>query len=248
MPAFDLVFALALLVAFVGGTVRGFAGVGGGLIFVPLISALYDPVRAGPTLLIIDFLLAVPMTIRALPNAHWREITPMAVAAALTTPLGVWALAALDPIVLRWGLAITVAAILAVLVSGFRYATRPGLPVTAAVGAVSGFVGGAAQISAMPAAAFWLAGPGDRHEVRRNLIVFFALASIAAAVFLLAAGLFTREVGWLALWLGPAYGIGIWLGGRRFIGATEEGYRRAAYAIIAVAAVLSAPLWDGLWR
>lgn len=248
MPALDVILALAVLVSFVGGTVRGFSGFGGALIFVPLVSALYAPAVASPTLFMIDVLLSLPMTVAALRRCSWREVLPMAAAAMLTTPLGVYALKTADPLTLRWAITALVALILALLMSGLRYRKRPGAAPTVAVGALSGVLGGAAQLSGAPVAAFWLGGPGDPRAIRANLIAFFALASVSSGVAFAVGGLFTADAVTLALWLGPAYGLGIWLGGRRFVGASDAGYRRAAYAVIALAAVLSAPAWDGLWR
>ncbi len=234
--------------SFLAGFVRGFSGFGGALIFVPLIAALYDPARAAPTWLIIDALLTLPLTIRSAGRCAWGEIAPMAIAAGLFTPVGVWALTASDPILLRWAISAAVVAILALLVSGLRYAARPPLAATVAVGAVSGVLGGAAQLSGAPVAAFWLGGPGERGTIRANLIVFFALVSVASALSFWRAGLLTADVGRLSLWLGPLYGLGILLGSRWFAGASERSYRRAAYAVVAVSGLASAPLLDALWR
>lgn len=248
LPVVDFTLALAVLVSLIAGMVRGFSGFGGALIFVPLVSALYEPARTSPTLWVIDVLLSLPMTVRAFRCCTWREVLPMAAVAGVTTPLGVYALKVVDPVSLRWTITVAVACCLAALMSGLRYTTKPGLPPTIAVGAISGFLGGSAQISGAPVATFWLGGPGDRATIRANLIVFFALVSIVSGIAFAGAGLFTAEVGGLALWLGPAYGLGILIGERRFVGASETGYRRIAYAVIALAAVLSAPAWDGLWR
>ena len=248
MPAIDSILVAALAVSLLAGFVRGFSGFGGALIFVPLISALYDPARAGPTLLIVDVLLTLPLTIRSAGRCDWREIAPMAIAGGLFTPVGVWAMTTSDPVALRWAICGAVAVILALLVSGLRYAARPPLGATVAVGAVSGVLGGAAQLSGAPVAAFWLGGPGERAKIRSNLIVFFALVSIVSGLSFWKAGLFTGDVGRLSLWLGPAYGLGILLGARWFVGASDVTYRRAAYAVIAFAAIASAPLFDGLWR
>jgi hypothetical protein len=40
----------------------------------------------------------------------------------------------------------------------------------------------------------------------------------------------------------------MWIGARWFHGASEQTYRRAAYAIIVVSAIVSMPLWDGWLR
>lgn len=248
LPAVDLTLILALLVALLAGTVRGFSGFGGALIFVPLVSALYEPARASPTLWVIDVVLTLPMTYRAMKLCAWRAVLPMAAVAALTTPLGVYALTVVDPVSLRWTITAAVGCCLALLMSGLRYTTKPGVAPTVAVGAISGFLGGSAQLSGAPVATFWLGGPGLPAQIRANLIAYFGLLSIASGLAFAGAGLFTADVGGLALWLGPVYGLGVVIGGRRFVGASDAGYRRIAYTVIALAAVLSAPAWDGFWR
>ncbi|HVI27757.1 sulfite exporter TauE/SafE family protein [Hansschlegelia sp.] len=243
-----MTLALAIAIALLSGVVRGFSGFGSALIFVPLISALYDPARATPVFCLIDAALMAPMALRAFRRCDWPEVAPMALTTAAFTPLGVYALVVVDPVTLRWAIAIAVAGTLALLSSGLRYAHRPPVAAALAVGAAAGVLGGSAQISGAPIAAYWLAGPGERGVIRANMIALFALVSFATFASLLWAGLLTTEVLWLCLWLGPAYGIGIFLGARRFVGATDAGYRRAAYAVILLAAALSAPVWDTIWR
>jgi len=40
----------------------------------------------------------------------------------------------------------------------------------------------------------------------------------------------------------------MWIGSRWFHGTSDLAYRRAAYAIIVAAAIVSLPLWDGWLR
>ena len=51
----------------------------------------------------------------------------------------------------------------------------------------------------------------------------------------------------LAVAIGPAYGIGLWLGSHMFGLASEATFRRICYALIAIAALVSLPVFDGLW-
>ncbi|MFL1876732.1 sulfite exporter TauE/SafE family protein, partial [Hansschlegelia beijingensis] len=103
-----MTLALAIAIALLSGVVRGFSGFGSALIFVPLISALYDPARATPTFCLIDAALMAPMALRAFGRCHWAEVAPMALATAAFTPLGVYALVAVDPVTLRWAIALPV--------------------------------------------------------------------------------------------------------------------------------------------
>src|SRR5688572_33142229 len=104
----DRRFVAAATIAALSGLVRGFSGFGSALIYMPLVAAVYDPRIAAVTLLLIDFVSSTPFTIREFPRATWREVLPISLAMAAAVPLGTWALIVLDPIVLRWGMAILV--------------------------------------------------------------------------------------------------------------------------------------------
>ena len=103
---------VALAVAALSGFVRGFSGFGSALIYIPLIAAIYEPRIAAPTLLLIDLAGSVPFTIRELKRCNWREVGPVTGAAALAVPLGTMALILIDPIVLRWFIAVLVLGLL----------------------------------------------------------------------------------------------------------------------------------------
>lgn len=61
-------------------------------------------------------------------------------------------------------------------------------------------------------------------------------------------GLFTPEALTVALVAGPAYGFGMLTGPRLFYLASDETFRRIAIAIVAVVALMSLPVFDGLYR
>ena len=138
--------------------------------------------------------------------------------------------------------------LLAVLASGWRYHGKPTLPLMAAVGAVSGLGSGAVQIAGPPVIIFWLGGRADAITVRANLMVFFVLLSLAACVTYLAQGLIAADIVVLSLCLGAPYLAALWAGVRFFRYASDTTYRRIAYGIVAASALVSVPLFDGLFR
>lgn len=241
-------FVAAVAIAALSGFVRGFSGFGSALVYIPLISAVYEPRIAAPTLLLIDLLGSAPFTIRELPRCNWREVGPVTASAAVAVPLGTMALVLIDPVVLRWIIAILVLILLAVLASGWRYHGRPSLPVTAGVGLIAGLGSGAVQIAGPAVIIFWLGGASDPKVVRANFMVFFLLMDFITGAAYLAQGLFTPDVITLAVLLGVPFVVAMWIGARWFHGASEQAYRRAAYAIIVVSAIVSMPLWDGWLR
>ena len=84
--------------------------------------------------------------------------------------------------------------------------------------------------------------------VRANLMVYFTFIDMIGCVAYLREGLFTREVVVLSLLLGLPFILAMVAGVRWFRIASERSFRHVAYAIIALSALLSLPLFDGLLR
>ena len=242
----DRRFIAAVVIAALSGFVRGFSGFGSALIYIPLIAAVYEPRIAAPTLLLIDLVGSAPFTVRELPGCNWREVVPVTTAAALAVPFGTMALIWIDPIVLRWFIAVLVLGLLAVLASGWRYHGKPTLAVSIAVGLFAGFGSGAVQIAGPAVIVFWLGGASNAATVRANLMVFFLLMGFITGTAYVAQGIITADVLALSVLLGVPFMLAMWIGARWFHGASEQAYRRAAYLIIVLAAIVSLPLWDRL--
>lgn len=237
-----------LLVLFTGGVVRGFAGFGAGMIFMPVAAALFSPPVAAGAFLLLDYFVTLPLLPRALRLCDWRTVLPAVLAAVVSVHLGAWLLVSADPLVLRWIICLVVLALLGLLISGWRYAGTPSPATSAGVGAAAGIMGGVSQVSGPPVVAFWLSSPHPPHVIRANLIVFFALAGTGSLLAYLIAGVFNGRV--LALAIGgiAVYGLGLYLGARGFGRANPQLYRRIAYSLIALAALTSLPALDGWLR
>jgi hypothetical protein len=241
-------FVMAVGVSALAGLVRGFSGFGGAMIYMPLIAAIYEPRIAAVTLLLVDFMTVSPFAIPEMRRCTWREVLPISVAMAAGVPFGTWALIALDPIVLRWGIAVMVLSMLPVLASGWRYHGEPRMPITVGVGLFSGVTAGAVQIAGPPVILYWLSRSASAATVRANLMVFFLFCGVALVISYAIKGLFTAQTIALSILLGIFYLIGVGLGSRIFRGASDLHYRRVAYLIIAFAALLSLPLLDPVLR
>jgi uncharacterized membrane protein YfcA len=243
-PRFYAVVGVTVL----AGVVRGFSGFGSALIYIPLVSAIYEPKIAAASFLLIDLFCAAPFAWRLYPISDKREIWPLTIAAALTIPLGALLLRYIDPEPLRWSIAILIFALLAVLVSGWRMANRSTLPLTVFVGLISGVLGGATQLVGVLAIIYWLGSPNSPAVMRANMMVFFAMAGVVILITYAVQGLFPPEIIALSLLIALPYiamlGAGAWL----FKGSSELVYRRIAYAIVALAALVSLPAFDGLIR
>jgi uncharacterized membrane protein YfcA len=238
----------AVAIAALSGLVRGFSGFGSALIYVPLVAAVYEPRIAAVTILLIDFFAASPFAIKEIRNCTWREVLPIFLAAAVAIPFGTMALVAVDPIVLRWFIAFLVLLVLAFLVSGWRYHGRPRLPVTIGVGLFSGFGSGAVQIAGPAVIIYWLGTVKDAVTVRANLMAYFLLTDATLCVAYSVQGLITAQGLALSVVLGIPFLATMAAGARFFRDASDLLYRRIAYVIIAVAALVSLPIFDKVLR
>jgi hypothetical protein len=223
--AADPRFPIALGIAALAGLVRGFTGFGSALIYMPLVSAVYSPQIAAATLLLIDSISSLPVSIRAIPQCNWREVTPVTIAGAAALPFGVAILVYLDPLLLRWLIAVLVLVALATL---------------AGVGA------GAAQIGAPPLLIYWLGGQNSAATVRANIMVYFIMQGALSMIAYLYSALFTAQAIVLSVLLGVPFAVFLTIGARWFHGTSDELYRRVAYIIIAIAGLISLPIFDAL--
>jgi len=244
--AADPRFAYAIGIATVAGLVRGFSGFGSALIYMPLISAVYGPAVAAPTILLIDTLCGLPFAIHAWPQANRREVLPVSIGGAIGVPLGVMALLYVEPLTLRWFIAVLVLTALAALAAGWRYHGKPTLVASLGVGAMSGFGAGAVQIGAPPLLVFWLGGKNSAATVRANIMVYFILQGTLSFFLYLYNGLFDAQIVVLSLLFGAPFAIAMFAGAYWFHGSSDGLYRRVAYVIIAFAGLASLPIFDGL--
>lgn len=244
--AADPRFLFSAGVAVVAGLVRGFAGFGSALIYMPLVSAVYGPQIAAPTLLLFDTACSLPFAVHAFPHCNRREVAWVAVAGAIFIPIGVMALLWIDAIILRWFIAVLVLFALGVLVAGWRYRGRPTVAAALATGAVSGFGGGSVQIGAPPLLVFWLGGENNAATVRANIMVYFILQGALSIILYLSTGLFSAQVFALAIMLGVPFMLAMAAGTYWFHGSSDGLYRRVAYVIIAFAGLASLPIFDSL--
>ena len=254
MPFLDLGGYSATTLLFVAtaaltaGLARGFSGVGAALIFIPLASTVIEPAVAAATLLVVDIVMASPLFPRAWATADRSNVGTMLLGTLMGVPAGTFVLTRSDPVSIRWMIAALVLAMLALLMSGWRYHGRPTPPVDVGVGLVAGFFTGTAQVGGPPVVAYWLGTAKAPELVRANIVVYFAASALITVVSYMVAGLLTTRLIGLALLIGPVYGLGLWTGSHSFRFASESTFRRICYALIAAAGVISLPVLDGVIR
>src|ERR1700761_6915185 len=131
-------------IALLSGIARGFSGFGSALIFMPLASSVAAPRLVAALLLVIDFVAAAPLLPDAWRKADRRATAVIVLGALVGVPLGTYFLSVLEPVTTRWIISGFVAALLLLLLSGWRYRGKDHVALSVGIGALSGFCSGLA--------------------------------------------------------------------------------------------------------
>jgi uncharacterized protein len=234
---------LMMFAALVAGTARGFSGFGAALIFVPLAGALAGPKMASPTLLIVDGIFASHLIPSAWRSGDRREVSLMFAGALAGVPAGAAVLTYFSPYSLRWLVSGMAAAMLLLLMSGWRYRGRPHTLATIATGGITGLFSGIAQIGGPTLMSYWLGTGAPHAKLRANIILYFAASTLISLLTYFFYGLMSVQILKLALFIGPAYGLGTFSGSRMFGLASPNIFRNISLVLIAIAVVVSLPIF-----
>jgi uncharacterized membrane protein YfcA len=233
------VVAAGMMIATVGGIIRGLSGFGGGLVMTVPLALVLGPQRAVFTVLLLEAFAAMMMLREATGNAHYRLIAPICIASCLTIPLGGYLLLNVDPHLLRQGMAGVVIVFSAMLLKGTRYSGPRRIGTSVVMGAFSGILLGATSMGGPPVILYLLSGPDSARVNRANLTMCVGVMSIAGLVMMWLAGIVGRTSALEALMLAPFFFAGLLIGVRLFPRLNEEGFRQFALILLATVSAVS---------
>lgn len=243
MPEPTAIIAV-VVIALVGGAFRGFAGFGGGLLMVPLLTLVFPPAVAIPVTLVLNLGGSARLLPEVRHELDGRRVASVAIPALVGIPLGVHALAVLDPSVVERVVGLVVLAMVGVLASGLRFPGAARLRVLIPVGWLGGVMTSLAGVGGPPVVLAFLSIGEPPERTRANLIGFFVVGELASLVTMAIAGVLTTEVALLGLLGVPAFVLATHLGSRRFRRSKGGSYRRIALVFLALVALASL-LWPG---
>ena len=222
------------MIAAVAGVVRGITGFGGAMVMAPPLALLLGPKLAVPVILVLESVVAAPMLVQTRHLVHWRMIGSILLAACVTVPLGVLALVAIDPTMIRRAIAITVIVFAIVLLRGWRYSGRPRLATSVGLGVVSGAMLGATSLGGPPVILYLLSGPDPIETTRANLTLYLAGSSVIGLAMLWHQGVFDARAAWTSVLFAPAYYLGLALGLRWFPRFSDTRFRQFTLLLLIV--------------
>ena len=93
----------------------------------------------------------------------------------------------------RWIISGFVAALLVLLLSGWRYRGKEHASISVGVGGLSGFCSGLAQTGGPPIVGYWLGRPIPSVIARANILLFFGASDLFSAVAYAVSGLINAD-------------------------------------------------------
>ena len=232
LPEIDAALAVAVAVTLAAGLMRGFAGVGSGMLMAPIFTLLFGPVETVAMVIIMEVVVTAQLLPAVRREIEWRVIGPMGAAAALLMPLGSWLLVSLDPELIGRAMAVIVLGFSILLLAGWRYAGRKRTASSLGVGAASGVLMGATSLGNPPVMLYLLSGQDPAARNRANFTGYFAVTLSALIAWMLALGLIGWPAALRALLLLPPFMAAAWLGSRLFRKSSEQLYRRVALGLL----------------
>lgn len=209
----------------VGALARGYSGFGFSALLVASWSLVGQPAQAVAVALVLEVTASVLQAVSVWRDIPWRRVALLLGGAAVGTPFGTHLLVAMSERTLRLGIAAFVLAAALVLLAGVRLRARATPPVVLAVGAASGLCNGAVAMGGLPVAIFLTAEGADPRTLRASVIAYFFLLDLIGLFFLAREGLVGTGTLSLAALCLPVLVLGMWLGGRHFLGATPQRFR-----------------------
>ena len=228
-----LVGAIALF----AGAVRGFTGFGGPAIMIVVLTQFYSPASVLAMVMMIDFVSNVRLVPTSFRDISWRTAGPLTAASVAAIPIGLYALLAVDPMVMKRVIAAVVALSALALLAGWRYRRPATVAALIVVGGLAGMVLGATYI-ALVAMVFLYAGPEPATTNRANGI-FWAFVTGTVMIGVLCV---TGDIVWADMWRAAMLGVvylfaanfGIWV----FRGVDEQVFRRfVVWLLIGLSAI-----------
>lgn len=168
-----------VLAALMAGLVRGFAGFGTAMVFMPVAARVTDPVSAVLILTMMDLFGPLMVVPRVLKQAHLPDLGRLGLGMALGIPLGVAALVRIDAEGFRLVVSLLTLGLLGLLVAGLRYRGALKPPLVVAIGGIGGILGGATTLFGPPVILFYMASTLPAVRIRANLTLYLICADAA---------------------------------------------------------------------
>ncbi len=233
-----------VLGAVLAGLVRGFAGFGTAMVFLPVAGSVVSPIWALTIMVVMDVIGPLPNVPRALRDGHPGDVVRLSAGMLLALPIGILLLSAMAPDAYRYAVSIIALILLVALIMGLRYRGPLGKKLIFGTGAIGGFLMGSIGLAGPPVIMLYMASTHPAKVIRANLTLFLLSADAMLLVFFAITGFLSLTPVVMGLIVAVPYLLANVAGAAIFKPEYEKAYRIAAYTIIAGSAIAGLPIWD----
>lgn len=223
---------IALLITAAAGFMRGFVGVGSGMLMAPIFALIFGPKETVATIIIMELFVTAQLLPTVYGKIEWRVIVPMGSAAGLFMPLGSWLLVNINADLMARGIAFVVLIFAVLLMFEYRFHGEKRLVSILGIGALSGVMMAATSLGNPPVILYLLASSDPSATNRANFTGYFAITLAVLFALMLISGLISWPSVFRSASLLPVFMLCAWAGGRYFKKSTEKRYRQVALGLI----------------
>jgi len=224
-----------MAVATAAGLMRGFAGVGSGMLMAPFFVNIFGPVQTVGIIILMEIIATAQLLPTVYREIQWRTIGPMGLAAAIAMPFGSWLLVSLETPVVQFGVSLLVTVSALLLLTGWRYEGRKTHLATIGIGSISGLLMAMTSLGNPPVMIYLLSSQDRAETNRANFTGYFAITLIILIAIMIIGGLISLQTVGLAAIMLPLFLIATWIGSRMFRKSNERMYRWMALGILLIA-------------
>ncbi len=241
---FTTTVAIVSFAVLISAFARGLAGFGFAIAAVPILSLVISPIEAVAMAVMLQVVVGFKDVFDLRRDIHKPSLIRLALGSLIGTPIGVFALAVMNPDAARILIALSVFAGLLILLLNKPKEARPNDALATVTGVASGVFSGLAAMPGPPAVAYYLGVGMPAKQSRASLLFFFFFAAATATPGLAWAGAVNSQTLWLVLISIPAMALGTWAGTETFTRLNSDQYRNIAIGVMALSGVLAG--WRGI--
>ena len=226
--------AIGGAVVLAGAVVRGYSGFGFSAILMTGLGLILKPAEIVPIAIALEVLASLGQAGQVWADIDWRRLWIILATGMAGNPVGVALLANLPADAMRAVVCVFTAAASAALIAAPRLNFPVGSAVLGCVGLLAGIVNGATALSGLVLALFLTLTGLAPARLRATFVAYFFLTDLWTGALLAGEGLFDLTAVRRVLASVPVLGIGLWLGGRVFVGTSPDTFRKLTLGVLIV--------------
>ena len=230
---------LASIITFISAILQGYSGFGGGLLMVPLLAILFNPIEGIAIAALAGLIGSAILMPGAITKINWKETGPVSIGMSLAIPIGIIFLTAADPTLIRNGMGLFILAAGILMLFGWVYTGPRNLFISYIAGTLAGMVTGGFGVPGGPFIVAYLISSKFKPETQRaNIIFTIGIGMCFLVGGLVASGSYSEYTVLRSIILIPALIIGNILGKRLFNVAPLSWFNKVTNSLLIVLGII----------